>query len=841
MKIKDYIRDEILMPRLQKHEVLAVYDAERRYHDLCREMASDLITVVDASAGSIPAREAAIKALQDLGKRTGSKKRLLVYVPTMPPASNRDKMTDPFSVFGEIGDSFPRTAGDQFDQLCLRAKADQATEIRKVFAENTNPSFELIDSIGSGGGWPALRAVLGVESTREIIVALLAPTKAQQQRLEAENSWISEAMELIRRNFGVEIKTKMKEHASIRQELWRTLLFSEFTFDLPVALPAALASVPKAIAEARQLVYSVCECLRNTNTIQPTYIDMAQQVEDEMNLRSICGGIVDLGIRDTFPFEERSFFTQCLASIDRDDVDECRAILARSTCSVWSGLGESQMQWSIVGSIVSLIEACGDAERELPRYVASQDKLLFFYINQFYKVDLLHREFEHAVFAIFDLDPKLQPAIDQARRVYLELASKVQKVFIKHLETAGWPPSGMLSSTEIFDKAVAPALSESGRRVAYFLIDALRYELGVELEKELAGEGQTNLQAAFSVIPTVTPIGMTSLLPGAQAELRLAKKGSDVVPMMGDKEIKNVTHRMEWIKGKYGQRFRETKLTEVIKSNFHETIDDSVELLVVRSSSMDGRMETDYEFGLPSMVKDLQRIRVALRRLRDMGFQLAVIATDHGFCINPTPNAGDTCTKPSGTWKTLHDRCLLGDGTADVHNWVLSAEHMGLKSEYSQVAGPRGLASYSAGNQYFHGGASLQEAVVPMISVKLSQEPQEAENIRFQLSYKRGSTRITTKLPVFELSATLTDLFTSQPMYDVLIQAVAPDGSIVGEPKSGGPVNAATGTVSVEAGSSQKVTIKMSMQYEGKFTVKVLNPNTLTVHDQLELETDYLV
>jgi hypothetical protein len=55
----------------------------------------------------------------------------------------------------------------------------------------------------------------------------------------------------------------------------------------------------------------------------------------------------------------------------------------------------------------------------------------------------------------------------------------------------------------------------SGRRVAYILVDALRYELGVALHAQLAETDQAELQPACAQLPTVTPVGMASLLPGA--------------------------------------------------------------------------------------------------------------------------------------------------------------------------------------------------------------------------------------------------------------------------------------------------------------------------------------
>lgn len=59
--------------QIHKFEVMGAYDAEPRYRELCQELASEAITVVDATDGSIPARELACKPLQDLGKRTSDR------------------------------------------------------------------------------------------------------------------------------------------------------------------------------------------------------------------------------------------------------------------------------------------------------------------------------------------------------------------------------------------------------------------------------------------------------------------------------------------------------------------------------------------------------------------------------------------------------------------------------------------------------------------------------------------------------------------------------------------------------------------------------------------------
>src|SRR5262252_7831452 len=102
---------------------------------------------------------------------------------------------------------------------------------------------------------------------------------------------------------------------------------------------------------------------------------------------------------------------------------------------------------------------------------------------------------------------------------------KVETIFTRHLEVGGWPPTGRLANADVFDRFVQPLLQESGRRVGYILIDALRYELGVALHTQLADTEQVELVPACAQLPSVTPVGMASLLPAAGQMLRLVKEG----------------------------------------------------------------------------------------------------------------------------------------------------------------------------------------------------------------------------------------------------------------------------------------------------------------------------
>ena len=113
--------------------------------------------------------------------------------------------------------------------------------------------------------------------------------------------------------------------------------------------------------------------------------------------------------------------------------------------------------------------------------------------------------------------------------------------------------------------------------------------------------------------------------------------------------------------------------------------------------------------------------------------------------------------------------------------------------------------------------------------------------IKITLSYKRGAKKTTTRLPVIDVSADQANLFSNGTVFEVLIEAHDEKNNVVGEVKLGGMVNPATRSLSIKHGQTIPVTLRMDLEFEGKFTVKALDPVTLTTYSKLDLETDYTV
>ena len=165
---------------------------------------------------------------------------------------------------------------------------------------------------------------------------------------------------------------------------------------------------------------------------------------------------------------------------------------------------------------------------------------------------------------------------------------------------------------------------------------------------------------------------------------------------------------------------------------------------------------------------------------------------------------------------------------------------MDIVTTASHFVVPKSLGTFVEGRDYFHSGASLQECILPVITVRsVKEEAETLSTANVKISYKQGSTnKINTIMPMVEISYQAGDLF-SQDAIQILLEARSPEDEVVGEAAIGKMVDPATGLVEMEAGQALKVAIRMNEDYEGAFTIMALDPDTSKCHDKIKLKTEY--
>ncbi|MCS4047854.1 hypothetical protein GGQ04_003010 [Salinibacter ruber] len=847
MTVLDYVSD-LFKRRLDREECLVVYDPAERYRPAVEDLDESNRTIIYGKEGTIEGREAAMETWIEMGEKRPGSHQLLIYLTTEKPVSDEEKMKDPYAPFCVREDKyvcFPFRDGETYEELCVQAKENHEEQIRALFEEDEEPDLATVEAVGGGASWPRLRTVLDVESDREIVRSLLCPSDKQHKKLENYQTWWSEYETFASRVLGFEPAETSGSLDAMQNELARYVLFSEFVFDLPdeEALPESLADVPRADPSKKKLIYAVCKSLRTSKRHEERYKDLARTVVQDLSLEQQTEGITDFGKLDTFPFEERAFLNAFVEALQDDDREEARSILEDRESSIWAYSEERGSDWVLARRLLNLLEAIEKQERTLDDVGDTLADLVDYYVSDGRRVDTLHRTLEQTVQEKYWQTGILDELVQDVRRKYRAFADQLQRMFIDRVDAEGWPPTKIRRQTQVFDKTIAPSLAEHGRRVAFVMVDAFRYELAAAFADRLSNEVEAKIEAAAATVPTTTRVGMSALLPGAEGDHYLGVKDEKIVPKLDGEEIIGPDDRLSHLQKTYGDRCAMADLDALLRGD-EEAIDDTVQLLLVKTREIDTAGESMND-GIERHIDTAQEKYLrAVSALGKFGFEEIHFVTDHGFLLLSEQEPGDRVEKPTGNWAVKKERSLLGTGSESTSSLVSRTEELGIDGDFDHMAVPRMLGAFRMGSKYMHSGMSLQECVLPVLSVKTATgEQADEQTIDVRLSY-RGKREgwVTTRRPMIEIEAAKQNMFGEEAI-EFRLEARS-DGQVVGHAAQDTHVDPSTSLVEIEFGDSVqesvKVPLSMKDNFEGEFEIVAVNPITQIRFDAITLKTDYL-
>jgi hypothetical protein len=778
----------------------------------------------------------------------------LVWLPFPPPAlplgvAHAQLQTDLAAVAVTMGPDtvFPAGADDSLQAICLKAFPDMHGEIHRLFEGGRQPGFSLINQLKKGQQWPELQAAIGAVagvdlSSREIIEAFLERTNLDDMLTDG-GPWVDEAKRLLQTTFGVGNLPAMRRASEFRNYLWRLVLFSEFIFDSSDDLPAELATQPRAAPAARELVFNLCESLRGKQTQQEAYMRNAEQVEAQLNLPTRVAKMRHLGRRDTFAFEERLFLDRFCESVKAGALVEAQEMVELRLKSMWVTRPDHEgrlQEWQAARSVLELLDRCGGFQ-EPPQRLG---QLAEAYQANYHLLDRAHRLLEQAEGNRIEEHAGLEELITLARVRYLDCASRLHKAHLRAIELESWPPMGAeLENACLFDRVVDPLLKQ-GKRVAYLLIDSLRYELAADLRETLIKTYKVELRLSYAQLPTYTEVGMASLMPQAKAKLRLKIKEQGGVrklaAYLGERAVPDPTTRFNHLKEIMGDRCQHEPIAR-LQQGSRPHLDQRIQLYVVRGSDIDEASHAGGSRAMLQIPAMMREIGVAISKLARMGFDHVVIATDHGFMLRPVSGPGDACELPPGEWLVRKTRCVLGNGgnTSDPANFVIDRAKLGIEGDFNQFATPRAFLPYDGSTDYFHEGLSPQENFLPCLVINLATSAVARSGGTPDVFINtRGRTAVTTLCPSFSLEWRQEE-FSLDGDKVFLIQVLDAAGAEVASLAMGDNVDHMTQRVTLQPGRPTKFGVVLKDGYAGEFTIKALDPETMAEYHSVKLTTNF--
>ena len=370
------------------------------------------------------------------------------------------------------------------------------------------------------------------------------------------------------------------------------------------------------------------------------------------------------------------------------------------------------------------------------------------YTQSWYRLDQLYRKFIYhklesgEVSLLSDLDDKVENLYSN---IYL---LKLGNCFQEFVESEPkWDALPVLRQDGFFKHWVKPFL-DNNNKIYVIISDAMRYEIADELVSLIRQEDRysAELEPMLSMLPSYTQLGMAALLPNETLSIAdnatvLVNEQSSQGTSNRSKILKAALHdRGEAITAESFMQLGREGSRELLKANdviyiYHDRIDHTGDKMRSEGEAFEAAEKT---------LDDLIKI---IKKLTNANANNILVTADHGFIYqNRAIDESDfSSAKPQGKDILYRDRrFILGKGleeSSGLHKF--SSEALGLSGEI-EVQIPKSinrLRLSGSGSRFVHGGASLQEVVVPVVSINKSRQ---SDTTAVEVDILRGANSLIT-------------------------------------------------------------------------------------------------
>jgi len=334
------------------------------------------------------------------------------------------------------------------------------------------------------------------------------------------------------------------------------------------------------------------------------------------------------------------------------------------------------------------------------------------YANELYKADFYYRKYyyfkdkaEH-IEILKNIDEKIE---DFYLNEFLRVVNDEFNKYIKEYKIT------QNHQQNFFENHIKP---ESNKKLFVIISDGLRYECGVELNEKINSinrfKSKTNYM--ISSLPSYTYLGMAALLPHKSLTLK------DDRIFVDDKDCTSIDKRDRILKS-YNQKYAALSYEEFLKMNRTEGREfcKNHEVIYIYHNEIDNTGEKDEINTFQAVNKTIETLLKLIKQIQNFNGYNILITSDHGFLFTKSPTKpSELCEKPKGEFIKLNRRFAIGKGKEDKCVVKFCGDELNIKSVYDFFIAKsiNKFRIQGGGHRYVHGGATLEEIVIPFLKVK---------------------------------------------------------------------------------------------------------------------------
>lgn len=271
-------------------------------------------------------------------------------------------------------------------------------------------------------------------------------------------------------------------------------------------------------------------------------------------------------------------------------------------------------------------------------------------------------------------------------------------------------------------------------KTVVIISDALRYEAGVKLKEKLEADNRYDVKLDYMLtsLPSTTAVGMAALLPNRTLEI------TDEYDVLVDGRSTQGLKQRESILQSYDSNIIALQYKHLM-DNKNDVIEHAKgkSIIYVYHNQIDAigddvKTESQIFKAVDDAIDDLERtVNFARTRLNVSNI---IITADHGFIYTKSKNENfEKIDRFYESTDIINRRFILSNNNYDevgVRNLNLQND-LDIKSEFNiHVPLSYYVFKMSGGGQnYYHGGMSPQENIVPLIKIKAEKGRVETEKV----------------------------------------------------------------------------------------------------------------
>ena len=484
--------------------------------------------------------------------------------------------------------------------------------------------------------------------------------------------------------------------------------------------------------DARLFIKSWMDSSKYKNSFE----QISNEISDELNINNF---IVDIDFSklifcDTYEKCDQIIISNLLSKLDNNSInsDEMVDIITTREHTFWF-----ENYKNIYKALLSASKII-DFVKNIKLRIDSFEDGIKEYASHWYKADRYYRDY----------------SIYSSKAEYLELLktlnSKIEDIYLnsylrklndywQNFAVNYTTHTQILHQQKFYTTQIEQYIQKKNK-IFVIISDALRYECGVELTSQILAENKkkdrfvATITPMISSLPSYTQLGMASLLP----HKKLSIKNKNDIVFVDDKSSSGIDNRDKILKS-YNKNSFAINYEDFLKYKRDEGREllKNASVVYIYHDEIDKMGEKNEIKTFDAVQSTFNSIIKIIKQISNFNGINILITSDHGFLYTnqATPDS-DFCQVEAEKTIKSNRRFIIGQNLKDS---TCVSKYSGIDlgidgdNEYLIPKSINKIKIQGGGNRFVHGGATLQELVIPLIKVNIGKGKKEIKQVNVDI------------------------------------------------------------------------------------------------------------